>query len=347
MSEDKEFGERTNPVVLDSVDLKLISLLREDGRLSNRAMSSVVDLKEAAVATRIRSLTERQLLGVSALIDWERAGYSWDCWLHIDVEHRPVREVAADIAKFETVASVQTIFGSADLIAHVLASDRAALSTFLAEELAAVDGIRAVHSSVALETKKFDVRFAQLPFDPSPPRLPDPIVELNSFDEEILMEFMKDGRQSHRQVARTLGVSDSTIRLRLGRLEEANLVRMCAQVDPLRTRLLRAWAFIGISVGGVNKHEVCARLAEIPEVITVVLITGKYDILVLAAASRRRTLLDVVNRQIRELDGIQRTNLEEITETAKLDHRWAKLTPPRSRGIDDDASELALAERPA
>jgi DNA-binding Lrp family transcriptional regulator len=314
-------------VALDSVDLKLIELLQADGRLSNRSMSKVVGLKEAAVATRIRSLTDQKVLGVSALIDWERAGYDWDYWLHIDVEGRAVQDVADEIAKFETVTSVQMIFGTADLVVHVVAQGRAAVSNFLAEELAQVDGIRALHSSVALETMKFNVQFASLPFDATPPKLPNPIVEINEFDEEILMEFMRDGRQSHRQVARNLGVSDSTIRLRLGRMEGAKLVRMCAQVDPLRTRLLRAWAYVGISVVDANKHDVCAQLAEIPEVIVLSLVTGKHDIFILAAASKRRRLLDVVARQIREIEGVHRTDLEEVIETVKFDFRWARLSP--------------------
>ncbi len=314
-------------MTLDAVDLQLIDLLRSDGRMNNRAMSAVVGLKEAAVASRIRALTERQLLAVSTLIDWERAGYGWDFWLHVDVEGRPVEETAKDLAKLEKVISVQMVFGAADLILHVLGADKADVAAFLAEELPKVKGVRATRSSVTLETLKFDVQFASLPFDPTPPDLPDPVVEVDDFDEKILMAFMADGRQSNRQVARDLDVSDSTIRLRLSRMEEAGLVRMCAQIDPLRTHLLRAWAYVGITVGDRDKHRICADLAKIPEVIVVSLVTGGYDIQVLVAASRRSTLLEVVSRQIREISGIHGTEISEVINTIKFDFRWARFLP--------------------
>jgi DNA-binding Lrp family transcriptional regulator len=323
-------SSQASRVSLDSVDLQLIDLLRRDGRMSNRAMSAVVGLKEAAVATRIRALTENQLLAVSTLIDWERAGYGWDFWLHIDVEGRSVEATARDLAKLKTVISVQMVFGTADLILHVLAADKGAVAKFLAEELPRVEGIRATRSSVTLETLKFDVQFATLPFDPTPLELPSPVVEIDEFDEKILLAFMADGRQSNRQVARDLEVSDSTIRLRLGRMEDAGLVRMRAQIDPLRTRLLRAWAYVGISAGGRDKHRICAELATIPEVIVVSLVTGSYDIQVLVAASRRRTLLDIVSKQIRDIAGIHGTEIEEVIETTKFDFRWARF--PRTHG---------------
>jgi DNA-binding Lrp family transcriptional regulator len=317
--------EASETVDLDEVDLKLIDLLKIDGRLSNRAMTSVLGLKEAAVAARLKSLTERNLLAVSTIFDWQRAGYSWDMWLYIKIEGRAITAVAEDIARFDNVASVQVLFGGTDLIVHVLSIDRQAALHFLTSELATIPGIHHVRSAVSLDTVKFDIKFATLPLEPRPLVFPNPVVEVDDFDITMLEAFQLSGRRSIRHVARELGVSDSTIRLRLARLDEAGLVQMCAQVDPARTRLLRAWAYIGVNTSGVDKTDVAAAIAEIPQTIVVSHTTGDFDMIVLAAAARRATLLSVILEQIRAIPGVDSTETSEIIRTTKMDFRWAKL----------------------
>ncbi len=57
-------------VTLDAADLRLIELLTENGRLSNRSLATEVGLMEATVATRLRSLSRNHVLGVTATFDW-------------------------------------------------------------------------------------------------------------------------------------------------------------------------------------------------------------------------------------------------------------------------------------
>ena len=312
---------------IDDVDRQLVDMLRADGRTSNRAMSTVVGLKEAAVATRVRSLAERQVLAVSALIDWDRAGYRWDAWLYLDVEGRSATDVADDLAAYENVVWVHAVFGAADIIAHVLLTDRTALADFLARDLAKIAGLRNVRCLMSLETFKFDVQFADLPIVAAPVRFPAHVIATDELDEEIAFAFMRDGRQSIRQAARDLGVSESAVRVRLARLEEAGLIRMCAQIDPVRTNMLHAWAYIGIDVIDVDKRGVCRELASIPEILVVILVGGDHDILVLAAAGNRGALLDIASSKIRRIPGVHRTRTSDIAKVVKLDYRWARLAP--------------------
>jgi DNA-binding Lrp family transcriptional regulator len=326
-------GDAAERVELDAIDRQLIGLLRTDGRISNRSMAAVVGLKEAAVATRLRSLTERRIMAVSTLIDWNQAGFHWDLWLYIDVDRRVVTDVAEEIAALENVVWVHVVFGGADIVAHVLLTERNAVAEFLSDTLTEIVGVSRVRSLVTLNTLKFDVQFAVLPLRATLPMLPSPPVDIDDLDEQILLAFMQDGRRSIRQVSRDLEVSDSTLRIRLARLEEAGLIKMCAQVDPVRTRMLRAWAYVGVSIVGVDKQQACLNLAKIPEILVVAQTTGEYDALVLAAAGRRRTLLDVVATRMRRIPGVHRTDTCDIAEVIKLDYRWACLTAQSGSGL--------------
>lgn len=316
----------TERVALDAIDHQLIDLLRTDGRISNRSMAAVVGLKEAAVASRLRSLSDRRILAVSTLLDWDRAGFHWDLWLYINVDGRLVTDVAEELATLESVVWVHLVFGDADIVAHVLLTDRHAVAEFLSDELTGIVGIGRVRSLVSLTTLKFDVQFAVLPLKAAIPTLPSPPVDMDDLDEQILLAFMQDGRRSIRQVSRDLDVSDSTLRVRLARLEDAGLIKTCAQVDPIRTRMLRAWAYVGVSIVGVDKQQACLNLAKIPEILVVAQTTGEYDVLVLAAAARRRTLLDVIATRMRRIPGVRQTDICDIAEVVKLDYRWARFS---------------------
>src|SRR4051794_18451430 len=76
---------RSRSEPLDSTDLRLIDLLALDGRANNRYLADQVGMTEATVASRIRSLVERRVLGITATFDWEAAGYNWSVYLPMNV----------------------------------------------------------------------------------------------------------------------------------------------------------------------------------------------------------------------------------------------------------------------
>ena len=78
---------------LDDADLRIIDTLVHDGRTNSRAMVELSGLTEETVATRIRNLIERNIIGITAIFDWNAAGYHWDLWLAVSVRAgRSVRQ---------------------------------------------------------------------------------------------------------------------------------------------------------------------------------------------------------------------------------------------------------------
>ena len=61
--------------MVDSVDVTILKLLEEDGRLSYGEISAMVDITEEEARKRIEDLRDSGVIrSFSALIDWERAG---------------------------------------------------------------------------------------------------------------------------------------------------------------------------------------------------------------------------------------------------------------------------------
>jgi DNA-binding Lrp family transcriptional regulator len=316
-------GRRRRLVELDEADRRLIDALVVEGRMSNRALAGVVGLSEATVAARIRSLQDRRVLGISAVFDWEAAGYRWDLRLAIVVEGRPVLEVADAIAALDGVHWVMLVFGSADIVVHARCPDRAA-TIGLTSQVASVRGARSVTTDVNIQTLKYEVRFARVPVAPTPLRFPDPVLPLDALDHAIIGVLVGNGRQSNREVARQAGTSEGTVRLRLRRLVDAGLLRICGQTDPYRTGRVGSWAYLDIDVAGGEVHNVADELRAMPEILVLTCTSGRHALWALAVASHRAELVEVILGRIQALPEVRATTTSEVVRTVKLDYHWGR-----------------------
>ena len=92
--------------------------------------------------------------------------------------------------------------------------------------------------------------------------------------------LQEDGRLPYKDIASHLGVSEGTIRNRVQRMKDANMLKIVALVDPMAIRY-KADAMIGVKVSNQsNPAKVADRLAQYNEVVYVVWVSGRFDLLV-------------------------------------------------------------------
>src|SRR5262249_48097436 len=78
--------QRTLAVQPDILDRQIITLLRSDGRRSNREIARRLDVPEATVRYRVRRLTESGVLKISASVDPEHLGYGLTAVISVELE---------------------------------------------------------------------------------------------------------------------------------------------------------------------------------------------------------------------------------------------------------------------
>jgi DNA-binding Lrp family transcriptional regulator len=318
--------ERNRRHALDEADRRLIDLLFLDGRTSNRALAAEVGLSEVTVAARLRSLMDRQILSVIASLDWKAAGYQWDGWLQIEVEGRSPRDVGDDFAQIEGVHIVNVTYGRADLLVHVLVPRQEDVLGLVDGTLGVILGVRRVTIATTLETVKFTTRLAAVRDQPAGLAFPAPVVSIDDIDQALIEALVHDGRQSNREVGRNLGVSESTVRVRLRRLENAGLLRISARVDPRRTGEVSSGAYVWVDTIGGAARQVAARLAEVPEMAIVALVAGEHDIIAGLGAATERDVQAVIER-IRQMPGVRSTTTGTIVYSPWVNYQWARLLP--------------------
>lgn len=138
---------------LDEFDRKIVSLLQENGRLSNIEVAERVNLSHSSCSRRISRL-EREgiIVGYRALTDRQKLGYSVRALCGVVRDSRVGwEEVAQKLSNIEEVSRVLVVSGDADLILEIVARDMRHYSEVILRKVSNTDGVSATRSSFVLE----------------------------------------------------------------------------------------------------------------------------------------------------------------------------------------------------
>ena len=143
---------------IDEVDLKIISLLQEDSRLSFNKIASKLGISVGTAFNRIKSLEEKGVLkGYTVLVDPAKLGYTMTALVLIQAEGAHLSDVESEIAKIDNVVSVYDITGDFDIAVIARFMDRTGLNEFIKKLLAAPYVKRTV-TNIILNVVKEDIR---------------------------------------------------------------------------------------------------------------------------------------------------------------------------------------------
>jgi len=129
-------------------------------------------------------------------------------------------------------------------------------------------------------------------------------IELDALDRGIIEALRKDGRMNNSAVAAELGVAEGTIRQRIKKLLDTGAFRVAGMLNP---QILpdHQMCVIGLKVDESRHLEQRARdVAELPEVRSVAIVTGRYDLLVEVLVSSNQGLIRFLSESLAEVSGI-------------------------------------------
>ncbi|WP_404368057.1 Lrp/AsnC family transcriptional regulator [Marinobacter sp.] len=143
---------------LDKIDRRIVSVLQEDGRLSNQMLAEKVGLSPAACWRRVRTLEEQGvILGYSARLDPARLGQGLCVLVNLSLQRHTIDSTATieqQVSSYSEVLQCFAVTGNADFVLRVLVPDMAAYDRFLNEKIFTLQGIAQVNSNFALREIK-------------------------------------------------------------------------------------------------------------------------------------------------------------------------------------------------
>jgi Lrp/AsnC family transcriptional regulator for asnA, asnC and gidA len=127
---------------------------------------------------------------------------------------------------------------------------------------------------------------------------------IDDIDRCIIDAMRKDGRVAFAQIAQQLNVSPGMIRVRYNRLMELGLIKVVAITNPLRMGYT-TMAMIGIRTDGHKILEVAQKVAAFEEVIYLIVVSGRFDIMAEVVCRDHADLLRFLTEKLYLVEGVR------------------------------------------
>lgn len=141
---------------------------------------------------------------------------------------------------------------------------------------------------------------------------------IDQLDNEILAHLQEDGRRPFTEIAKTLGVTEGTVRKRAARLIEEDVVRVIGLVDPFKVGF-EAPAIIHVCVTPPHLEEAAESIKAFSEVSYLLMVSGEYDLMVEVRCRDREHLAAFIRDKLQNVTGVERTVSAMVLHTYKLE----------------------------
>lgn len=149
--------------------------------------------------------------------------------------------------------------------------------------------------------------------------------QLDDLDRKLIDLLSRDARVSNRKIAADLGVTEGTVRGRIKRLQQDNLIAFTAitSFDLVETTKL---AFIAIQADVMNVREIARNIADLPQVSSVMIVMGRFNVLAICLFSELDRLYEVASDLILSMPGVHHVETSIAVRTVKYDPRIVRIT---------------------
>lgn len=145
---------------------------------------------------------------------------------------------------------------------------------------------------------------------------------LDKIDAGIIKALQKDGRASHTEISKKLGVSEATIRKRLAKLLDDKVIKVVAVADPFKIGLNVA-AIIKILVDIDKVDSVAKELQDMEQIWYVALNTGNSTFEVEAYLPSIEHLDNLLRNKLWKIPGVKQTETSIVLSYLKRDYTWS------------------------
>lgn len=153
-------------------------------------------------------------------------------------------------------------------------------------------------------------------------------MKVDAIDEAIMAAFQRDGRQSNREVARQLDVSEGTIRQRLKKLQDAGAIRFDVVSDAAQMGI-EFVAFIRASVEPRHLERFLQEASRLPDLWYVAAVVGRFNVIAVIATGSATQAMHTINSEVERLEGVNEIEVRPVAGMVKQD--FYEIVVPRQR----------------
>ncbi|GAA3935814.1 AsnC family transcriptional regulator [Streptomyces gulbargensis] len=307
------------------MDRRIAAALQLHGRAPWDQIAQVLDLPERTTARRGQRMLETGQVRVVGLLDTQLIGRPAPVLLRLRVETGHAWNIAESFCRLTETRTVLALLGTFDHFVEVIPESHDSLRTLLFDGMPPQVRSSSSHPVLRFYTGSHEWNTGTLTAaEESALRQPSRAPfgarrgEVRPHPDELRMAELlaQDGRMSTTRLAAELGVSQATASRRLSSLLEQDVIRIRADVAPSLFGLTTE-ALLWLNVDYRHLDTVGRTLAERPEVITLVSITGDYQICAHVAVRDPYHLQDFLTGVVGNLDGVGEIDVTVLLEVFK------------------------------
>jgi Lrp/AsnC family leucine-responsive transcriptional regulator len=146
----------SEPVALDTIDLRLLLLLSDDARISQRSLARELGMSAPAVADRLARLHRQGVIaGYGVRLNWSALGYPTIVYLTVTaVQGYEQGMIMSRLAALPEVEEVMLVTGDFDMLVRVRVRDHTHLRDLLINSVWQIEGIQRTETSLSIAEMK-------------------------------------------------------------------------------------------------------------------------------------------------------------------------------------------------
>ncbi|MEU3912080.1 Lrp/AsnC family transcriptional regulator [Streptomyces sp. NPDC029721] len=337
---------------IDDTDRALVHALQLAPRASWERLAPVLGARPETLARRWERMTSAGEAWVSGL--GLRTGSQAPCmaWVEVMCAAGTSPVVGAALAGDAHTMGVEHSTGGRDLLAFVAVPDLHMLFRYLSFRVQRIPGVTGTRSSMVTAVHSAPDRWRMDHLSPAQAALltgrtrrkagapgaagaAPPVAPVAEEDRPLMMALAADGRRSVASLARESGMSESTVRRRLSRLEAGQSLRYsCAMASGLS-----GWPVSATLWAEVREHEVadCAAVAAgLRETRTCMSVSGTWNFMISARLRTIEGLARYTADLSRRLPGLRITDSAVALHVRKSEAQELDQTGRRLRTVRPD-----------
>lgn len=140
--------------------------------------------------------------------------------------------------------------------------------------------------------------------------------KIDPLDTQIITMLQSDGRISNTEIAKSLSVSEATVRGRIKRLIDEEIIQIVAVSNPLKLGF-EITGDLYITVDMAKMDKVIDALSKFKELWYIVATTGRYNLNAEFVVKNLEELHDLVYSRLSGIDGVQQVETAIIMKYVK------------------------------
>ena len=143
---------------IDSIDLKILRILQDEGRISNLDLSKKIDMTPPPTLRRVRDLEDKGYIdGFRANINPEKLGFDLTAWIFISLKNQNEESLNSFeklVWGWENIRECYMLNGEIDFILKCVSKNMSEFNNFLTKNITSNNNISSVKTAFMIKNTK-------------------------------------------------------------------------------------------------------------------------------------------------------------------------------------------------